>query len=94
MRGVLTDDIQKLATEFLGREITTAELRLYPYLDHTMKNNQRLDPRHMNVEDGDILSVLRREKHIEGGISGLAITKEFYDYMNQVLWLGYVVDAY
>jgi len=22
------------------------------------------------------------------------VTKEFYDYINQVLWYGYVVDAY
>ena len=94
MRGVLTDEIQKLAKEFLNREIDTTELRLYPYLDYLMKNEQRIYPRHCNQADKDILSVLRKEGHIEGGASGLSMTKEFYDYINQVLWFGYVVDAY
>ncbi len=93
MRGQLTEDIQKLAKAFLGREITRLELRLYPYLDYQMKNEQKLDPRRINQEDRDILSILRREGHIEGGASGLSMTKEFYDYINQVLWYSYVVDA-
>jgi hypothetical protein len=33
MRGALTEEIQALARDFLGREITMDELRLYPYLD-------------------------------------------------------------
>lgn len=94
MRGQLTDEIQGLAKGFLGREITTTELRLYPYLDYLMKNEQRIDPQRCNQADKDVLSVLRQEGHIEGGASGLAMTKEFYDYINQVLWYGYVVGAY
>lgn len=93
-RGALTQEIQEKAKEFLGREITTTELRLYPYLDYLMKNEQRINPQRVNQEDRDILKVLRQEGHIEGGASGLAMTKEFYDYINQVLWLGYVVGAY
>lgn len=94
MRGQLTEQIQKLAKAFLGREIGIGELRLYPYLDYQMKNEQKLDPRHINQEDRRVLSVLRKEGHIEGGASGLSMTKEFYEYINQVLWFGYVVDAY
>ena len=93
-RGALTDEIQQLANEFLGRPITTAELRLYPYLDCLMKNEQKINPQHINRDDRDILGTLRQEEHIEGGVSGLSMTKEFYDYINQVLWYGYVVDAY
>lgn len=91
---MLTEEIQKLAKEFLKREITTAELRLYPYLDYLMKNEQRIDPRSINGDDRNVLQLLREEGHIEGGASGLAMTKEFYDYINQVLWVGYVVGAY
>lgn len=94
MRGALNSDIQKLAKEFLGREITTTELRLYPYLDYVMKNSQRIDPKYVNQDDRDILKTLSAEGHIEGGASGLSMTKNFYDYINQVLWLGYVVDVY
>lgn len=93
MRGQLTEDIQKLARDFLGREISVRELRLYPYLDVVMKNSQRLDPTRINQEERGILRVLKEEKHIEGGASGLAMTKEFYDYINQILWLGYIAGS-
>ena len=94
MRGQLTDEIQSLVKDFLGREITVRELRLYPYLDYVMKNEQKIDPNHINQEERDILKTLRQEGHIEGGASGLAMTKEFYDYINQVLWFSYVVGVY
>jgi len=94
MRGQLTGKIQRLAKGFLGREIDTTELRLYPYLDYQMKNEQKLDPRCCNGDDRKVLKVLRSEGHIEGGASGLSMTKEFYDYINQVLWFGYVVGVY
>lgn len=94
MRGQLTEEIQKLAKDFLGREITVRELRLYPYLDYVMKNEQKIKPIHINQEERDILKNLRDEGHIEGGASGLSMTKEFYDYINQVLWFSYVVGVY
>ncbi|KKN16956.1 hypothetical protein LCGC14_0970730 [marine sediment metagenome] len=94
MRGQLTDEIQGLAKEFLGREIDTTELRLYPYLDYLMKNEQQIKPTAVNAKDRKVLAILRSEGHIEGGASRLSMTKEFYDYINQVLWLGYVVSAY
>lgn len=50
--------------------------------------------RRLITTDRTILSILKKERHIEGGASGLSMTKEFYDYINQVLWYGYVVDAY
>lgn len=93
-RGCLNEEVQKIAKAFLKREITTTELRLYPYLDYLMKNEQRIDPRRVNQEDREILQTLRTEGHIEGGASGLSMTKEFYDYINQVLWYSYVVGAY
>ena len=93
-RGVLTDEIQGKARAFLGREITTTELRLYPYLDYLMKNTQRIDPNKCNGDDRAILQKLRTDGHIEGGASGLSMTREFYDYINDILWVGYVVDAY
>jgi len=94
MRGQLTEGIQELAKGFLGREITIRELRLYPYLDYVMKNDQKIEPIHINGEERKILRKLKEENHIEGGASGLSMTKEFYDYINQVLWFSYVVDVY
>ena len=90
MRGILSDKVQELAQDFLGRNITIRELRLYPYLDYVMKNDQRLDPRKINEEERQVLRVLKDEGHIEGGAASLAMTKEFYDYINQVIWFSYV----
>ena len=89
-RGCLSDVVQVIAIAFLGREISVTELRLYPYLDFVMKNDQKIDPRHCNQADRDVLAVLRQEGHIEGGAGGLEMTKEFYDYVNEVLWHAYV----
>jgi len=91
MRGKLTPEIQRVAQEFLNREITVTELRLYPYLDYVMKNDQKIDPRKMNDADREVLKLLKAEGHIDGGMTGLSMTKEFYDYINQILWYGYVV---
>jgi hypothetical protein len=89
-RGALSPQIQELCKEFLGREISTVELRLMPYIDYVMKNNQRIDPSKINQEEREVLSTLRKEGYIEGGASGLSITKEYYDFIQQILWLGYV----
>lgn len=89
-RGQLTKQIQSIAKAFLGREIDTTELRLYAYMDYVMKNEQRIKPAVCNQDDRDILKKLREEGHIEGGAGGLGLTKEFYDYMQEVLWWGYV----
>lgn len=39
-RGCLNPEVQKIAKGFLGREITTRELRLYPYIDYCIKNDK------------------------------------------------------
>ncbi len=93
MRGKLTNEINEIALKFLGRNIDTIELRLYPYLDYVMKNEQRLKIEHINQPEREILATLKREGHIEGGITGLSMTKEFYDYIQEILWLGYVIGG-
>ena len=100
-RGQLTDGIQEIAKSFLGREITLTELRLYPYLDFVMKNEQWIDPSKISREERHILSQLRREGHIDyysetyddkSMRKYLSLSKEFYDYINRVLWFSYVVQ--
>lgn len=89
-RGVLTDKIQKIAKEHLGREIGIRELRLIPYIQYVMVNDQKIEPRKVNAEERTILSTLRKEGHIEGGMTGLAITKEYWDFMCEVLFYSYI----
>lgn len=89
-RGVLTDDIQKIAKDFLGREITIEELRLYPYLDYVLKNHFALEPRKINKIEMNILSILEKEFHVLVGEYYFRCTREFYDYIQNVLAISYV----
>jgi hypothetical protein len=90
MRGKLTEAVQDEALAELGREITQAELRLMPYIQWVMMNNQRLEPNKIHQGEREILATWREEGYIEGGASGLAISKEFWDAINQIMWLSYV----
>lgn len=88
--GQLNYRVQILAREFLGREMSVTELRLIPYVQYVMVNEQVIDIRKCNRADRNVLQLWREAGHIEGGASGLAITKEFWDFMSEVLWLTYV----
>ena len=90
-RGILTDEVAALAVEHFGREISVAELRLLPYIGFVMVNEQRIDPRKINVEERQILQIWRDEGLIEGGAGGLYITRDFWDAINDIVWLAYVV---
>lgn len=90
MRGQVTPDVDRLATAFLGRTINQTELRLLPYIDYVMKNDQKINPTKVNRDEREFLGFLRQGGHIEGGASGLAITRDFYDFVQEVLWYSYV----
>lgn len=94
MRGMLNSKVQDIAEKYLGRPLkSTTELRLLPYLDFVMKNDQKLDPNKINSEERQLLSELRTEGHIEGGVSGLQMTKEFYMAVQEIIWQAYVVQG-
>lgn len=90
LRGQLTDRIKKRSKELLGYEIDVIELRLMPYILHTMMNDQRIKPEHCNGDDRAILKKWREAGHIEGGASGLQITEEFWNIICEIVRLGYV----
>jgi len=89
-RGMLTDRIKEKSKELLGYEITTRELRLMPHIQYTMINFQKLDPNKINTEERAILQKWRNEGCIEGGMTGLGITKKFWDAICELIFLGYV----
>lgn len=90
MRGKLTDAIKNKGTELLGVVITQEELRLMPYLQYLVMNDQNLDPNRINQLEREVLSQWRTRGWITGGASDLSITKEFWDALNELMWLGYV----
>lgn len=90
MRGTLTKEINEIAFKIIGRKINQLELRLMPYIQYVMINEQKIDPRKINSEERKVLKKWKDEGFIEGGATGLAITKEFWDFMNEILFQGYV----
>ena len=92
-RGELTGRIREKSKELFGYEIDRTELRLMPYIQYVMCNEQVIKMEHCDKDDRNILSKWRKKGYIEGGASGLAITKEFWDKINEIIFLGYV-DLY
>jgi hypothetical protein len=89
-RGQLTDAIKAKTRVLLGYEITQRELRLMPYIQSLIMNGQNIDPRKINADERTILSDWRQKGFIEGGASDLAISKDFWDALHEILWIGYV----
>lgn len=91
MRGILTDEIQAKAKEFLGEEIDQEELRLYPYIDYCIKNGGRLDPSKLSIDEFCILNQLIFDGYIKiSNEDKIEISYDFYKYMQEILWLSYV----
>lgn len=89
-RGSLTDEVKERSKALLGYEIDLTELRLMPYIQFTMMNDQRLDPRKINGSEREVLKRWKGAGHIEGGASGLSITREFWNIINDLLFMSYV----
>jgi len=89
-RGVLTKRVNEIAKKMIGREISQIELRLIPYIQYVMVNEQKIKIEHINSEERKILAKWKKENFIEGGATGLAITKEFWDSMCEILFEAYV----
>jgi len=89
-RGQLTDRIKQKSKQLLGYEIDVLELRLMPYIQYVMVNEQKIKIEHINFEERKILSKWREAGHIEGGASGLRITKDFWNIICEIVFLGYV----
>ena len=64
-----------------------------PYIQFTMMNDQYLNPEKLNGPERKILQKWREAGHIAGGISGLSITREFWDIINDILFEGYVATS-
>ena len=90
-RGVVTDIVKRVAQETLDIEdISVTELRLMPYIQYVMMDDQRLNPNKIDGKERDILQHWRERGLMTGGASGLAITREFWDGINAILWHAYV----
>ena len=95
MRGVLTTEIQNKANSFLQREISQKELRLYPYIDYSIKNGcQGWSYSKMDEEEIKILNRLCDEGHIIYSSGKIIVTRNFYDFMQDILAVNYVDEFF
>ena len=93
MRGILTTEIQNKANSFLKREISQKELRLYPYIDYSIKNGcQGWSYLKMDEEEIKILSRLYDERHIIYSPKKIIVTRNFYDFIQDILAISYVEE--
>lgn len=91
-RGMLTEEVKAKALEVMGLPIDQVELRLMPYVHYCVINEQAMEPRKVNQTEREILQVWRDRGWLEGGASagGPQITREFYDILNEIIWVGYI----
>lgn len=89
-RGQLTDRIKAKSKKLLGYEITTEELRLMPYLQYVMVNNQTLDIRKISNSELESIQKWETQGLITTNFPVLSITKKFWDIINHLIFLGYI----
>lgn len=89
-RGALSDEIKKYSKEKLGYEIYVKELRLIPYVHYCLTNSRNLEVRQINEEERLIWQQWKEKGYVKGGATRINVTKKFWEFMNEILWLGYV----
>ena len=93
-RGCITENFKKEAREYLGRDISQTELRLYPYLCDCAINWRGVERIKTTEEEQDIMRVLEKEgRLLREYPSYMHPTKEFYMFMQKALVECYVITA-
>lgn len=84
-RGAFTEEIKR------KYNIAVEELRLIPYFQYLLCNNKPVDPTKLSQEEHKILQKWRDEGKISFSMSNMCTcTKDFWDWMNEVLWDSYI----
>ena len=84
-RGMLTEELTN------KYNITVKELRLIPYFQYLLVNQMSVDPNKIDAEERKILKKWQDEGKITFSCSEtVTATREFWDFMNDVLWDSYV----
>jgi hypothetical protein len=91
-RGVLTKEVKAVSKKLLGYNITLNELRLIPYVQYVMVNDQRIEREKINDEERVILDRWETKGFLKRD-SGLSVTKKFWDAMCEILYVSYVTGT-
>ena len=91
-RGCITDKINEIAKEKIGREITQEELRLMAYVQYRAANERTILTKHINHNELSLLGKWEDDGFIKKGFTmskDFRVTKEFWDFMCEVLYYAY-----
>ena len=91
-RGILTKEVKTASKKLLGYSITLNELRLIPYVQYVMVNDQRIERNKINNEERTILDRWETKGFLNRD-SGLSVSKKFWDAMCEILYVSYVVGT-
>ena len=89
-RGMITDKINEIAKNMIGREINQRELRLIPYIQYVLVNEQEIRQDKINDEERNFLKKFEEEGFIKIHIDKIKVTKKFWDFMCEILFESYV----
>ena len=90
-RGTMTKRIEKKSIELLGEAVCQTALRFMAYVQYTLMNTKQLKPEHMNSDDIMILDDWFKKGWLgTDDDNKLTCTKDFWDAMSELLYLGYV----
>ena len=92
-RGVLTKEVQAVAMEHLGREITRLELRLMAYVQYTWMNSVPVGRERINRDENGVLNEWKNDSHVilDSDLKGRRVypTEKFYRAVSEILMVGY-----
>jgi len=94
-RGMLTPSVQAVSKEFLGKELTIRQLRLFPYLYFTMVDDQIIESKRINGEEMATLEAWEDENYLllaphNQNIRIVEMSFRFWSFISEVLFLSYV----
>jgi hypothetical protein len=91
-RGKLTPEVKAMArTRLHDQDFNQFKLRLLPYIQYCLMNNQSLDINKLSSKERHVLRQWKDEGHIgDSPITNLTVTRNFWDAMNDILWFSYV----
>lgn len=90
-RGKLTERIKNdpYIINWLGREITLEELRLYPYLQYLAVNNGKIDREKISRAEGKIIKALEEAELLKTK-PRVKPDRKLWNLMCHVIYMGYV----
>lgn len=90
-RGILTEAVKDTGFRLMGEELTVRKLRLMPYIQYVMMNEQRTYRAKISDEERDILEEWQNKGYLVRDANfSLTITRKFWDIINEILWFAYV----